>query len=256
MGSSNKKSRGVKTTQTVFGIIEALEELDGAGVSELAEQLDLAKSTVHDHLTTLEQMEYVVKEDRSYRVSLRFLGHGMAVKRRNKLSQVASSTLEQLAKETEEVAWLYVAEHGMGVLLDKAHGDHAVDIMGSIGLRLHLHAHAGGKAILAFLPEEEKEAIIMRHGLPALTEHTITDKEELEEELAEIRQDGTAYNDGESVTGARALAAPIMPEGTVVGAVGVAGPTNRMSETRINTEISDAVLGVANEIELRWIYED
>jgi DNA-binding IclR family transcriptional regulator len=106
------------------------------------------------------------------------------------------------------------------------------------------------------LSEDEVERILERHGLPKKTDQTITDRNELEEELEEIRAEGVAFNINESLLGERAVAAPIVSEKEVMGAITVVGPANRLSGSYFREEIPDLLLGATNEIELRLKFDE
>jgi DNA-binding IclR family transcriptional regulator len=256
MGQGDRPKRSVKTADTIFGIIEYVQESDGATMKELAETLDLAESTVHTHLTTLLDKEYLVKQDHEYHISLKFLEHGIQAKSRYTIAPIAQRTLNELAEQTGEAVYLIVPEHGRGVYISKSLGEKAVQTEGRVGLRRHLHEIAAGKAILAHLSEDEVERILERHGLPKKTDQTITDRNELEEELEEIRAEGVAFNINESLLGERAVAAPIVSEKEVMGAITVVGPANRLSGSYFREEIPDLLLGATNEIELRLKFDE
>jgi DNA-binding IclR family transcriptional regulator len=144
-----------------------------------------------------------------------------------------------------------VERDGKAVYLDKAIGDHAIQTYARVGTYSHLHCLASGKAILANLPEERVEEIITAHGLPAKTENTLTTREELFDELGEIRDQGYAINNSEAISGSRSIGAPVIVEDEVHGAVCVSGPANRISIPQMEDEIVKNVLSAANEIELK-----
>lgn len=252
--SQHNMGRTVKTADTVFDIIEVIQELDGCTVTELASTLDIAKSTAHTYLSTLVQKEYLRKEDSVYHLSLKFLDHGMYALRNDKVASVARPTLEQTAEETGEVVWLIVEEHGRAVYVDRAKGEKAVQTSGRRGLRTHLHFLAAGKCILANMDEDEVTQIIDRHGLPAQTENTITEREALFEELQRVRESGYAYNNAEEVSGVCAIGAPIMQNGTVYAGISVPGPTARLQDKEYDRKIRKAVGEAANTIELNLEY--
>ncbi|SFR91539.1 transcriptional regulator, IclR family [Halomicrobium zhouii] len=244
----------VKSIEAMFTIVEALKELDGAGVTELADHLELPKSTIHNYLATLEQEEYVVKEGTTYRVGLRFLDLGAYARDQVEMFEVAKPELEHLASETGELANLLVEEHGKGSYLYRTRGEMAVQVKGHVGTRAPLHSTGLGKAILAHLPEERVEAIVDHHGMPASTPETITDRDELFDELKRIRDRGFAFDDEERLRGLRCVAAPILANDDVVGAISVSGPTNRLRDTRYREELPQKLLEVQNVIELNVTY--
>lgn len=251
--TAGDKPRRIKTTDTVTGIIEALHEMDGATLAELAQELDYAKSTLHSHLRTLEDKEYVVRTGTEYVLSLRFLYHGMYTKNRFEISRVGQPVIDNLAEVTGEVAWIIVEQHGRAVYLNKAMGEKAIQTHASIGGRGYLHHLATGKVILAHLPDDRIDEIIDQHGLPKLTPNTITDPDELKEELAEIHREGIAVNDKETLEGLRAVGAPVLYDG-IRGAVCVSGPANRLTVERCQDDVKPLLLEATNEIELKLQY--
>jgi DNA-binding IclR family transcriptional regulator len=255
MAPSNKPGR-IKTTQTVFDIIESIQKLGGVTTSELAETLGMAKSTAHSHLVTLEEGGYLVKEEGEYDIGLKFLDHGIYAQMNRDIARAARPSLEEIAKETGEVSYLVVEEHGQGVNLIRETGEQSVTTIDRVGLRTHLHIHAAGKAILAHLPKERVNEIIDEHGLPAVTEETISDSDELFTELAEVRKQGFALNDNEAVTGLRSVAVPVLVEGEIQGAVNISGPTNRITDRQFRGEFPELLSGATNSIELRLRYSD
>lgn len=246
--------RFLTTVINAFQILEAIQKRDGATATELVDSFDISKSTLYDYLATLYSLEYIVKAGEEYQISLKSLDHGIYARNSIPLVEHAQSPLEQLAADTNQVAWLYVEEHGHVVYLSVAEGENAIRTRGRIGLRTYMHCTAAGKAILAHFPTERVRDVIDRHGLPRLTQKTITDSETLFRELEEIRERGYAFNIGESMEGARAVAAPIMVDDKPIGAVNVVGAGNRLKGSRFRTTIPEQVLGAANDIELNFRY--
>lgn len=256
MCADNEQQGTIKSDETLFSIIEFLQEHGTAGVTEIADSLGLSKSTVHGHLCSMINAGYAHKDGPTYRLGLRFLDHGIHVRDQIKLYQVAQPKVEELAEETNELSWCLREEQGLGYWICKASGKHPVHTDVRIGLRRHLHFHSAGKAVLAFQSEERINEIVDEHGLPKRTENTITDKEELFKEVEEIRRRGYALNEEESVKGLRAIAAPIRePSGEVHAAICVSGPKNRLKGERLHEELPDLVRGAANEIEIHLEYQ-
>jgi DNA-binding IclR family transcriptional regulator len=249
--STQKDGRTLQTTATSLDVIETLRRMDGAGVTELADEMDLAPSTVHAHLATLTEKEYVVKHGDVYELGLTFLELGDYVRTTRKPYRIAESYTEQLANETECRAVFAVEENGRGVYMYTYSGEHAVWTYSTVGKRFYLHQTAAGKAILSRLPERRVAEIIDEWGLPAATENTITDADALLEQLAAVRDRGVSFNHQEQLDGVKAVGVPVNgSSGHVVGAFSVASPANRMTDERFETEIPETLLGVANEFEL------
>lgn len=240
-----------KTGTKLLRLIEELDETDGAGVTELADRLSIAKSTCHYHLDTLCSMGYVVRSGQEYQLGLRFLEIGEHVRRRIPLYEAAKGQIDELAAETGELAILMVEERGLGIYLHKAAGADAIDIDAPIGRYARLHNRALGKAILAYRDRSWVEGIIDRHGLPATTDQTITSPEELFDSLEQIREAGIAYNYQEAIEGLHGVAVPILDENDVVlGAISIAGPSKRLEGNRMNEEFPTLLSQARNVIEL------
>ncbi|WP_306057512.1 IclR family transcriptional regulator [Natronococcus wangiae] len=248
---SDSKHRPVETVDTAFEIIDALKRRDGAGITEIADELGLAKSTVHRHVKTLEARGLLLRDANGYRISTWFLDYGIHVRDRHPLFDVVKPKVDELAAETDEKVWCVIEEHGMGVHIYGAEGRHSVKTHARIGKRTPLHQFAAGKAILAHLPAERVDEILTEHGLAAKTSRTITDRDELDAQLETIRDRGYAFNREESVRGVHAVGAPIRGEsGTAIGAISVAGPANRLRDTSLTEELPTLLLGATNEVEI------
>ena len=249
--TTGESGRRIQAVDNAARILQALRELDDAGVSEIAEGVDLSKATVHSHLTTLVDNQFVVKRDGTYQISLKFVDFGEYAKNEVDIYEIAANETESLANETGEVAQFMVEEHGMGVYLHKASGEKAIKTASYNGARKNLHCTALGKAILSLLSPERVDEIIDRYGLTAHTANTITDRDDLFEELAEIRSRGVAFDDEEILEGLRCVAAPIEHENSnLAGAISVSGPTNRFKGERFHEEIPEMVQGAANVIQV------
>lgn len=253
---STKAENTVKTTSTVFRVLEVLLDLEGASAAEVATHVDCSKSTVYKHLNTLVNERYVVKENGEYQMGLRFLQFGEYARTRRKLYRIARPEMETLAEETGEMSNLLIEENGRGVLLNRESSDDAVSLDTNAGKEIYLHSSANGKAILSTLPREQVEGIIDCHGLPEFTENTITERGELFDHLEDIRERGWAADYGERLEGLRCVSVPIVsPEGPTLGAVSISGPKSRIDRGRLHEEIPDQLLRAQNVIEMNVAYE-
>jgi DNA-binding IclR family transcriptional regulator len=247
-----ERSDLLTTVERSFEIVEWLSDVGGATVTETASELDLPKSTAYVHLSTLDRVGYLTKEDGVYSPSFRFLA--VAGRRRRALSlyRVAKPRLQKLARETGEVVDLATVEDGQRVLLYKVEGEDAVSDDSVIGNYACLHCSALGKAMLAYLSRERVDEIIDQHGLPARTEESITDRDALYEELDAIRERGFTYNDEEWEPGIRAVAAPITDtDGTPVGSVSITGPKNQLKGEYYREDLPERLLRYVNIIEIK-----
>ena len=254
--SEQTESRTVGSDRTLFRIIEALLDLDGATVTELSAELGIAKSTIHQHLATLLELGYAIKEGNEYNVGLRFLTIGEYAKKRNEAAALVEPMVEGLADETGERTQFFVEEHGRVIYLHTATGERAVRANRQTGEIRYIHSSAGGKAILSRMPRERIEGILDTHGLPAETDRTITDRETLFEELETIREQGYSVNKEESITGLWAIGVPAVVDGDVVGAFSVSGPRHRLENSELHGELPDLLLAAANELEIKLQYDE
>ena len=245
----------ITATRTSLRIVEALKRLDGAGTTAVANDLGIAKSTVHNHLQTLEDEGYITNEGSAYHVGLRFLELGEYKRNRMDIYEKARPEVASLAEKTGEMANAAVEEHGEGVYITRAEGSEAVSVDTYAGKRVNLHCTALGKTILAMLPEGRVDEIIDTHGLPARTENTITDRAELKAELADIRERGHAYDREERLPGLRCVAAPVTSEdGDPVAALSVSGPTSRIKGDLFHEEIPEMLQSAVNVVEINLVY--
>ncbi|MDS0475226.1 IclR family transcriptional regulator [Natrinema sp. 1APR25-10V2] len=245
------RSPTIKSVETSLEIVDELQARNGARVSELAEAIGKSKGTIHKHLITLLKHDYVVKAGDEYRIGLRFLDVGGYALHQVEGLQYIEPKIRELADLTGETVQFSVEQRGRCVVLERKAGQKGVFSRARIGRRFYMHQVAGGKVILANLPDERVREIVARHGLPAATDETITSEAELFEELETVRERGHAFNIDESTQGLHAVAVPLMgPDGDIFGAFAVAGPSHRMRGERFKTEIPDMIRSVVNELEL------
>jgi IclR family acetate operon transcriptional repressor len=245
-------ARGLKSVERSFDIIEYLRCGDGATLSEAADDLGMAVSTAHIHLTTLVDTGYVVKDDDTYRCSFEFLQTGGQRRDGLALYQAAKPELDELQDETGEHTNVTVQERGYSVQLYKSESPHSIDDDASLGDHFYLHLTATGKAILAEFSDERVAEVLDRRGMPALTDDTITDREVLYEELETIRERGYSINNGEHFPGVCAIGTAIFSEpDDAIGAISISGPRSRITYDRIEEELAPALLNKKNIIELK-----
>jgi DNA-binding IclR family transcriptional regulator len=219
----------INAVKRSYQIVDAVRERGGAGATELARALELPKSTVHNHLKTLERLGFLVPEDGHYRLGTKYLQLGREARNGRELFVHGRETLEQLEAETGTYGQLVVEENGRSAILLSTRWEGG----GPTGRHVYpthaaLHTNAPGKAILAHLDDDRVTEIVDRHGLPSRTNRTVTDPDALREELGVIRQRGYAVDWGEMLEGMVGVAAPIVTEERVYGAIGSYGPSNEI----------------------------
>lgn len=241
----------VKSLYTSYRILNALKAKNGAGLTELADHLNIPKSTVNDHLKTLVELQWISREGNEYQIRIRFLDLGGYARRQTIVYQPAWPEVQKLALETGEHANLVVEDAGKAMYLYISEGEETVHLDTYTGMRVHLHSTALGKAILAHLPESRVNEIIEYHGLPSITSQTITDRDNLFQELETIRNQGYATDTAERIKGIRCIASPLLTqENDILGSISISGPANRMSGKQFEEEIPELVKRTANVVEL------
>jgi DNA-binding IclR family transcriptional regulator len=227
---------GARTLNTLEKCVRILtlftESAPVLGVAEIAARLDLPRSTAYRYISALRAHRFVEEapDGAGYRLGGRILELA-ATMARKPLREVALPHMERIARETGETALLCGLREHVGVCLEKVDGTHALRVSYELGETYPLHAGSTGKAILAHLDPEERDAVIDDVGLPKFTETTITSVGKLKKELAKIRACGYAESEGESIVGTHGIAAPIFsPSGRIMGSIGVSVPHLRAEE--------------------------
>jgi IclR family transcriptional regulator, KDG regulon repressor len=227
----------VKTIDRLVGVLDCFTaERATWSLAELAVQLDLPKSTLHRFLVGLEMHGILRRDarDKKWRLGYHLFIWGSLAAESTGLRHIARPVLHELAGVTGETALLTVYHNQEVICTDKVETNHHVRLSLEVGARRMCHAGASSKALMAFLPEVEIDAIIHNKGLPKLCANTITQPEALKAELALIRERGYAVSLEETDPGAWGVAAPIRGwSDEMVGAVGVAGPTLRYDDDKL-----------------------
>ncbi|WP_254525879.1 IclR family transcriptional regulator [Natrinema caseinilyticum] len=241
----------IDATENSLAILEVVHERDRVGVTALADETGLAKSTVHSHVETLKHAGYLVQSGDELELSFRFLTLGLDTRRREPHQVAVREKVVELARRTGERAHYVVREGTDGVFLYSETGENAVRTGVHPGDFVPLHTTASGKAILANLPTERIESVIADSDLVSVTPDTITDPDDLREELQNVRTRGLAFNDGEYVERLWSVGAPVFDdEERVLGSMSVSVPANRLGRRGVNDQLSTALLETVNELEL------
>lgn len=242
------------TVARAFDVVEVLWRIDGGGVTAVASNLDLPKSTVHEYLGTLEATGVAVNDDGTYRLSLKLLAIGSRVQYRKRLFHVSRPEIQKLAETTGQAANVTVAERKRAVILDSAGSAEGLSLGTYPGLASPMHSLAPGKVLLAHRSEDYVESMIDEHGLESVTDETVTTREALFDQLDRIRSRGYAVDRDEHVVGMGLVAAPIEHDGEVIAAVTVVCPTTTLSDEERRAELVAAVEDAAKVIALNYEY--
>jgi DNA-binding IclR family transcriptional regulator len=206
--------------------------------TEAAHACNLPVPTVHRILTALRRHGYVARDDftKRFRLGSAALELGRDARASMDLRVSSIRVLERLAAETGETVLLTTLNHARNrsMCLERVESHNALRLSVEPGRQAPLHAGASQKALLAWMREEEIEAVIER-GLERLCETTITDPDALREELDAIRHRGWATSYEETNLGLWGIAITMLDgNGEVVAAVGLAGPRLRLPRARVN----------------------
>lgn len=228
---------------------------DELGITTLATRLRLAKSTVHRLATTLASAGFLEQNAQTgkYRLGVTLFELGALVRRRMDVANEARPKLRELLEKTGETVQLGIVDHFSVLYVYEMESPRAIRMAAAVGGRAPLHCTAVGKVLLAFQPPEYVAGLVER-GLAAYTARTITRREDLLRTLEEVRLRGHAVDDEESESGLRAIAAPVRNHaGTVIAALGVAAPVQRMSKKALHTCIP-MVIDTARAVSARLGY--
>lgn len=229
-GETRERINGIQSVDRALQILDLLAHRGRAGVSEVAEELAIHKSTAFRLLSALEARGMVQQSMArgKYQVGVGVLRLASAVSRRLSITQVARPTLERLADELAETVNLAVRRSRHAVNLDQAMGPSALASHDWIGNQTPLHATASGKVLIASLTSEERDLLLGAGPLFRHTPETIVDRPVLEEQLGEVAVSGIARTHGELEVGLNAIAVAIRDyREEVVAAVSVSGPAVR-----------------------------
>ncbi len=217
----------IQTLARGLQIINALADAqDGLSITELAERFDVDKGNMSRILQTLANYGFAEKasDTRRYSLGPQVVRLSRSLLTRMELREVAKPFLDELVKATGECAHLAILAQGQALYIDQAESPSALRVNTGVGTMAPLHCTALGKVLLAFA-----NAPVAEH-LVSYTIRTIVDAGTLQAHLERVRRQGYAIDDEEFEAGVRCIAVPVCDfRNRCVGAVGVSGPTSRMS---------------------------
>lgn len=218
-------------------------EMPEQGITALAKQLGIAKSSAHRVVTTLVAEGLLERnpENGLYRLGLLLFSMGTLVRRRMDFATEAAPYLHQLRDQTDETVQLAVL-HGKEILyLRNIESKQAIRPRSYLGVRKPALSTSEGRVLLAYSPALTLTQAL-HTPLQARTSNTVTDKAQLGAIIEQVRQSGYAVDDEESEVGMRGIAAPIFDEsGAAIAAVGLAGPLQRLTKVRTRKLIAQVV---------------
>lgn len=242
----------IKSLNRGLGILSCLaESTSPRTLTELSHQLNLSKSTIQRLTHTLQRSGYLDRDEetKKYCLGPKVRSLGFWVMRSLDLRKVAFPYLEDTSKEIGETVNLAILDGAEIVYVERIKTQQILNINLHVGSRLPAYCTSMGKAILAFLSEDEVEKILRKKKLSLLTPYTIVLKENLKRELRRVKIRGFATNNEELSIGLRSVAAPVRDlTGRVIAAVNIAVPSIRVSTKRLETVFAKKAVETANRI--------
>jgi DNA-binding IclR family transcriptional regulator len=238
----------VQSVERAFAILDAVATKP-AGVTALADRLDLPKSTVVRLLSSLEDLGAVERVDgRLWRVGPAVEAFARSVDRSPSLAQLARPELERLVREVGEDAGLGLPDGYDVHYVEQVESDHPVQVRDWIGTRAPMHTVPSGLVLLADWPAEAVDAYV-DHGLPARTPQTVIDPDQLRARLVDVTLSGYAWGLEEFAEGINSVAAPVRDAaGHAVAAIHVHGPAYRFPARGAEERATGEVVAAAEAV--------
>ncbi|MFN8681006.1 HTH-type transcriptional regulator BhcR [Paracoccus sp. P2] len=251
-GLGAEDSGGIRALDRALDILDLIAVSSGLTLTEIAQRLDMAPSTVHRVLVTLAARGVAESDSQTqaWHVGPTAFRHGSAFMRRSGLVERARPLLRRLMEVTGETANLGILNGDAVLFLSQAETHETIRAFFPPGTRSALHASGIGKALLAHARPADLKRMIREMRLERFTEMTLTDPQALLDDLACIRARGYALDNEERTPGMRCIAAPIFDlAGEAAAGISVSGPSLRMSDARLEA-MSEAVIEAARELSL------
>ncbi|MEV4015178.1 IclR family transcriptional regulator [Nonomuraea angiospora] len=253
---NDSSSGGVQSVDRAISVLEILSRRGEAGVSEVAAEIDVHKSTAFRLLGALEARGLVeqAEERGKYRLGFGIIRLAGGVNTQLDVTQRGRPVCQRLAEQIGETVNIAVLRSSYAVNLDQVRGASAVTAYNWVGQITPLHATSSGKVLMAHLDERQRDRVLSDGALESFTPRTVTDLDRLKEQLVEIKRTGYGYCLEELEEGLNAMAAPIRSyHGDVVAAVSASGPAYRFTAERMH-ELAPVLISGADEISRRLGY--
>lgn len=245
------RTAGVQSLDRAFALLECMAATGGEiALSDLSARSGLPLPTIHRIVRTLVASGYVRQlPSRRYALGPRLIGLGESAAKL--LGTWARPHLAHLVEQTGETANIAVLDGDAVVYVAQVPSRHSMRMFTEVGRRVSAHCTGVGKALLSQLPPADAGELVARTGLPARTDHTITDADAFAEALDEVRRRGYAVDDGEQEIGVRCVAVPV-PDSPTMTALSISGPDTRLTwdaVERIAPVLRDAAAALAGSLQ-------
>lgn len=249
-----EKYAGTQAIARTFKLIKMFDDDHPIwSLPNLVEASGLKRTTVFRLLSALEAEGVIRKTDiGDYTLGAELILLGGRAIRANRLRTVAQSYLRNIVHQTTEsvtldVLWMDEADHPTSIVVEELLGQRLLGMSQFIGARFPAHTTSTGKVLLAYQPEESLARMNL-NTLSAATEYTLTDPQQLREQLQQIRSQGFATTRNELEIGLTAVAAPIFNyQGEIQAALCIGGPSSRLSQKKL-IDLSKTVIENAIQI--------
>jgi IclR family acetate operon transcriptional repressor len=215
-----------------LALLELLADHGSMSLAQVERESGLNRTMAYRLLRVLGELGYVEHDlvRHQFALGARLLGLGAATAQRMNLAEIARPCLDAVRSELQETVALGVLAGNQVIYLGMLPGAESPDLAAPMSLRDAAHSTSVGKAILAFLPEPQRESrLAALLPLPPVTPTTIVDLHALEQDLARTRERGYSLEDEENTPGARGVAVPVLDaRGLPVAALALAGPVERI----------------------------
>ncbi len=221
---------------------------------EISEMSGFPKSTTYRLLNTMKKRELIEVDSVTgqNKLGVKLLRLHSTILNSLDIAVRSLPYMQKLAEISGETSQLLLLSKNRAMCIEKAESAQALRVMPDKGALIRLHSGASGKAIMAFLTEEEQDRIIKEEGLKPYTGNTITDPVVLKERLKVVREQGYALSTGEITIGTNAVAVPIYDfRHQVTASISLAGPRERFDRERIMSvlpRLIDAACKISNEL--------
>jgi len=243
--------QGIQSVARAMSILELFsDKRPSLSISEVAELTGLNRATCYRFCQTFRQLGYLEElPDRRFRPGLKAVSLAHSALSSRELPELALPYLERLRADINETVNMGLLDGTEVVYVARVLSDHLISLRLYVGSRLPAYAASLGRAMLAFMPEDEAMDIIDRSELVSITSHTIADRKRLLSELRKIREQGYAFNNQEIANGLRGVAAPVLTDdGRPIAAINVSIPHPLKGPEEIEEVLAPKVIATAREI--------
>lgn len=248
--NDTSKSMVIQSLDRAMNVLKVVARYNGSSLTEIAEASGELASTVYRILITLEK-HHLVHFDEStqlWHIGLEAFRIGSSFLGRTRVVEQSRPVMQRIMAATGETANLAIIDHGEVIFVSQVETHEPIRAFFRPGTRGPIHASGIGKALLAFLPQAQIDAVLKNRALDAFTEKTIVSREALLAEMEVIRARGWSIDDEERTPGMRCIAAPIFNQfGEAVAGVSLSGPSFRITLQR-DAEYGALVSKAAEEI--------